>query len=303
MLIRSILALALALQSAGALTYDLRPTLDALAAELRQRYIDLDVAERMVDTIEQQQRDSVYARLQSRAEIARELTAALQSVSHDKHVRVLDGPPPRAVVVGRPTIGRVEVLDGHIGYIEVSSFTEPPATAAPAISAAMTTVAATSGLIIDLRGNGGGLPGSVALLAAYVLDARSVLLGTIANRSLGTTVENRTPADVDGPRYGTARPVFVLVDRRTGSGAESFAYHLQALGRITVIGEQSAGAANPGGFLQLPNDFCVFVAVGRVTNPITGTNWEGTGVSPDILSSSDEALYAAVRTMRSRLPA
>jgi C-terminal processing protease CtpA/Prc len=118
---------------------------------------------------------------------------------------------------------------------------------------------------------------------------------------MGTTMENRTPASVDGPRYGSTKPVFVLIDRRSASGAESLAYHLQALRRVTVVGEQSLGAANPGGLVRLPNDFLVFIPTGRVKNAVTGGNWEGTGVTPNIRSDGAGALEAALKAARSAI--
>lgn len=146
----------------------------------------------------------------------------------------------------------------------------------------------------------GGLPGTVALLAAYFLKPEPVLLATIENRSQGTTVENRTPATVDGPRYGETRPLYILIDGRTASAGESLAYFLQAAKRATVIGETSAGAANPGGIVRLPSDFAAFIPTGRVTNPVTGTNWEGRGVVPDVATAGAEALNVALEAVAAK---
>jgi len=86
----------------------------------------------------------------------------------------------------------------------------------------------------------------------------------------------------------------VLTGRFTGSAAESFAYALQAEKRATLVGEQTAGAGNPGsGMTSLPGGFSAFVASGRVVSPVTGTNWEGVGVKPDVAAAADTALRVA----------
>ncbi|MGE0863697.1 MAG: S41 family peptidase [Vicinamibacterales bacterium] len=269
--------------------------LDALTAALQERYIDADVAERMTAAIRADEAAGVYAAMGSRAGIAQALTQRLQGISRDKHLRVFDTPPPRPTMATRPVVGRVEVLPGNVGYLQVPSFVASPAEAAPLFAGAMRTVVETGALIVDVRGNGGGQPGTVALLAAYFLKPEPVLLATIDNRFQQSRVESRAPAAVEGPRYGESRPVYVLIDRRTASAGESLAYFLQASRRATVVGEQSAGAANPGGIVRLPGDFAAFVPTGRVTNPVTGSNWEGTGVTPDIVTASADALDAAIK--------
>jgi hypothetical protein len=283
----------LVLQSTTPAVSDLATMLDALTAGLQQRYIDADVAEHMVTAIRKEHADGAYAG-QPRAELAQRLTRTMQAISHDKHLRVFDTPPSPAMLAAKPTIGRVDILAGNVGYIEVPSFAQPPAVAAPQVAEAMTKVADTAALVIDVRGNGGGSPATVALLAAYLLKQEAVLLATIDNRSQQSRVESRTPESVVGPRYGTTRPIFVLINSRSASAAESLAYFLQAFKRATIVGERSAGAANPGGVVRLPGEFAVFIPTGRVTNPVTGGNWEGTGVTPAIVTASEAALDAAL---------
>ena len=103
--------------------------------------------------------------------------------------------------------------------------------------------------------------------------------------------------------YATPRtqvPLYVLVDGGTGSAAESFAYTLRSAKRATIVGERSAGAANPGAMIDVGDGFAVFVSDGSPVNPITRTNWEATGVAPDVAAISAEALDAALRLARAR---
>ncbi len=64
--------------------------------------------------------------------------------------------------------------------------------------------------------------------------------------------------------------------------------------RATLIGEVTGGGANPGGSRVINERFEVFIPVGAAVNPITGTNWEGVGVTPHIEASADEAFDIAL---------
>src|SRR5262249_31347733 len=87
--------------------------------------------------------------------------------------------------------------------------------------------------------------------------------------------------------------VYVLTSARTFSAAEEFTYNLQAQKRATVVGETTGGGAHPGGTRPINEHFAMFVPTGRAINPITKTNWEGTGVKPDVAADADEALAKA----------
>jgi len=85
----------------------------------------------------------------------------------------------------------------------------------------------------------------------------------------------------------------VLTSKRTFSGAEEFTYNLKNLKRATIIGETTGGGAHPGGVFRINEHFGMFVPTGRAISPITKTNWEGTGVTPDISVPADQALLVA----------
>jgi C-terminal processing protease CtpA/Prc len=104
---------------------------------------------------------------------------------------------------------------------------------------------------------------------------------------------------VSGRHYGTTRPVYVLTSDGTFSGAEEFAYDVQTQRRGEVVGDTTGGGAHPGGFRKVTEHFGVWVPAGRAVNPVTGKNWEGTGVIPDLPTSSVEALGTAhLRALR-----
>jgi C-terminal processing protease CtpA/Prc len=89
------------------------------------------------------------------------------------------------------------------------------------------------------------------------------------------------------------KDVYVLTSNRTFSGAEEFSYNLKNLKRATIIGETTGGGAHPGGMVRLHEHFGMFIPRGRAINPITKTNWEGTGVKPDVEVPAAQALHVA----------
>jgi C-terminal processing protease CtpA/Prc len=107
-----------------------------------------------------------------------------------------------------------------------------------------------------------------------------------------------TPAWVPGRRFGPDKPVYVLISRKTFSAAEAFAYDLKALKRVTVVGERSGGGAHPFEYRRVHPHFVLSLAEGRSINPITGGNWQGTGVEPDVAVPGERALEAALELAR-----
>jgi C-terminal processing protease CtpA/Prc len=130
-------------------------------------------------------------------------------------------------------------------------------------------------------------------LCSYFFGEEPVHLNSIYWRPTDETTEFWTLGSLPAPRYGTERPVYVLTSRRTGSGAEECAYNLQTRKRAQTVGEVTWGGANPGGNVRLNDHFAAFVPMGRAINPVTNTNWEGTGVKPDVECPAADALVRA----------
>jgi len=92
----------------------------------------------------------------------------------------------------------------------------------------------------------------------------------------------------------------VLTSATTFSGGEALAYDLQALGRATVVGETTRGGAHPSEVVLLTTQIELRLPVARALNPITGGNWEGVGVQPDIPAPATEALEVALEAASGR---
>lgn len=194
-------------------------------------------------------------------------------------------------------VKRVERLDGNIGLLELTVF--PPASmGGDTVAAAMNVLANTDALIIDLRSNGGGSD-TVALVASYLFDTQQPLSG-IFNRAESSTTQSYTQAYVPGKRFGESKPVYVLISKRTFSAAEALAYDLQALKRAVIVGQPSGGGAHPFQYRRIHPHFVLWSVTQKSVNPITGGNWQGTGVQPDVRVEPDRALDTALESIRKR---
>jgi C-terminal processing protease CtpA/Prc len=272
-----------------------RELVEALAARLKAAYVSADAAQSAARRIGSQLDAGAYAGL-GRSELASKLTLDLQLATHDKHLRVSPAaePPPLQDDRHPRVFGRVERV-GDVAYVEVSSFGVLPERARGEVASTMSSVADAQALVLDLSLNGGGHPDTVALVASYLFGDEPIHLNTMLERASGVRQESFTDPHVAGNKLGPRKPVFVIIGPRTFSGAEEFTYDLQALRRVTVVGERSGGGAHAGGFEVLPHGFSAFVPSRRPINPVTHANWEGVGVTPDVRATAKEARAVAMR--------
>ncbi len=283
---------------------------ETLAKELESTYVFPDVAKKMGDSIREKLAHKGYDACETAQALARQLTDDMQAVSHDKHLRVMyparvptmpaDGKPSAEMLKRRQKMTRqmnagfvkLERLPGNIGLIELRGFADAKE-GAETVASAMTFLADTDALIFDVRRNGGGEGEIVQLICSYLLPAdKPIHLNSFYWRKGDRTEEFWTLKDLPGKRY-LGKDVYVLTSRATFSAAEEFTYNLKNLKRATIVGETTGGGAHPGGVVPLGDKFAVFIATGRAINPITKTNWEGTGVKPDVEVDADKALDVA----------
>jgi hypothetical protein len=160
------------------------------------------------------------------------------------------------------------------------------------VADALRVLERTDAVIIDVRRNGGGSGEMSHLVFSHFLGAQPVPTINVVNRGTGERREQRSVAEVPGPRRPDV-PLYVLTSQATGSAAEEFSFVLKNLGRATVVGDRTAGAGHMVGGFNASNGFVTGVSITRVTDPRTGREWERVGVQPDVKVAPERALDAA----------
>lgn len=282
----------------------------SLAQLLRERFAFRARGKAAAREIEAMERSGVFRSAGSASELLARVEARVAPIVNDRHFRVrywgpertagFNEAPPSAqelrafheeVRLRGGEIPEVRWLPGNVGYLRISRFMDAPPMAEK-LAQAMALLADTGALIIDVRGTPGGEPAGVATVIGHLVAERTATVRTINE---GDPSADRTfYAEPRAPGY-IGKPVYVLTSRRTGSGAEEFAYDLQVMGRATVVGETTAGAATPGGYRPLAHGFVAFIPMQIVVNTRTGTHWEGVGVRPDLAVPAAEAEARAHR--------
>lgn len=294
---------------------------DSIGSKLISTYVFPEVAEEMAALIAKNLKKGNYKSISDPYEFTNRLTEDLLSISHDKHIRV--GFAPQAIAarqevhtpqdsidyqnnyinsLKRNNFGfkKVSILDGNIGYLDLRSFSDVQYAGSTAVSA-MNFLSNSDAIIIDLRMNGGGSPAMIQLITSYLFNSDPVHLNNFYWRPTNSHTQTWTLPHVQGTRSPNTE-VYVLTSKGTFSAAEEFCYNLKNLKRATLIGETTGGGAHPGSTVNATDRFTVWIPSGRAINPITNTNWEGTGVAPHIEVPSHKALdVAQVKALESLL--
>jgi C-terminal processing protease CtpA/Prc len=271
----------------------------SVADVFAREYFDIQLSKRVADELHHRLAAGRYADAASPADLAQRLTRDVFELTQDKHVVVAVARPrvpgggggsEKRDVPTTAGFRRSEIIAGNIGVLDMAFFMRP-IEHRDALAAAMQTLQPADALIIDLRENGGGSPGTVALLLGYLLDSASQPLFEIVHRdgSKDSYTSEATPPLTRNAR----RPIYVLTSPRTFSAGEGLAFILQERKRAVVIGEVTAGAANPGRSYPAGTLFEITVPNGRVVTAITKRNWEGSGVTPDIIVPAADAFRVA----------
>lgn len=275
-------------------------------------YAFADRAERAIADVRERMKRGEYNAVSSPARLAELLGRHLAEATADRHVQVKFGaqrvadPFASAVETAAELahqrrdaaaeqfgIGEPRVLEGNVGYLAFKRFFRAEL-AGDALAAAMQKLTSTNALIIDLRESRGGDPVMVVLAASWFFDGRPRHWNDIVRRFDGTTTQFWTASWLPGSRY-VGKPIYVLTAHRTFSAPESFAYELQQTGRATIVGEATGGGAHAGAWFPIDDRFALFIPLSRYVSAVSGGDWEGTGVKPDVACSAAQALECAHR--------
>jgi hypothetical protein len=315
-MIRSFLALPLLLCGSAALaapltSADRLQVIENSAQLLEARYINPAAGKRLAQELRRERKR--WDRIDDPKAFADSLTQWMRSIGHDGHLGITYSEAVIPESGGDDAVGeaeterwagpqlnygveKIERLDGNVMLLDLRVF-PPPEMAGDVIAAAMNVVAQGDALIIDLRRNGGGAE-TINLVMGYLLDKGEQPLSGTYDRPTNTTQPSRSPAWVPGRRFGGTKPLYVLTSKRTFSAAEALAYDLHALNRATIVGERTGGGAHPYEYRRVHPHFALDLPESESVNPITGGNWEGTGVKPDVEVPADRALETALLLAR-----
>ncbi len=287
--------------------------LENLIGKLQSYYVFPEVAEQICARLEQYAAEGSYADIQEGEFLALALTLHMQEVNHDQHLWVrwheAELPDQAGSILNHPDflegqkqkarldnygIHKLEKLPGNVGFINIRQFYRTSWGSGEMIVASMSFLGNTNAVVVDLRQCIGGYPGTVSMICSYFFDEEPVHLNSLHWREDNLTVQYWTLPFVPGRRM-VDQPVYILTGQETFSGGEEFAYNLQAQHRATLVGEATGGGAHPGSIYRIHPHFEAFIPNGYPVNPVTGTNWEGRGVQPDVPVPQEQALQVAYR--------
>jgi hypothetical protein len=305
---------------------------NALSDSLINGYIYEKTGRMLADSLKTELRSGAYNGFNTGESFAQRVTQTLRRISNDRHLGVrygmipqAGGPMRRRVRVpadslpgGAPVLqtpapvasgmtrvismaeygfASAQILPGNIGYLDLRGFSMDPG-ALRAADSVMALFADTKAIIIDLGHNRGGGPQLIQHLSAYLFDKPTHLVTSYA-RGMDAPIERWTAPSVPGKRLPKI-PVYVLTSHSTISAAESFAFGLKNLNRITIVGERTAGGGHFGDFVPLTPGFSVFLPRGRTYDPRTNQGWEAEGLKPDVDVSYENALETALALARKK---
>jgi hypothetical protein len=308
------------------LTPDIRQSVvDTLGARLRRHYVDGDTAEMIAAHLTTRLRAGAYDSVTSPARFAELLTTDMRAINNDRHLNVsynpefpgarpgpeglrISAPPAYTPAPAQPAgaavppglvaerkrnfaLGRIDILPGNIGYMDIRGFSGAR-DVGEAIRSALEYLQYTDAIIFDLRRNGGGSPFSVNLIISHFTTADTIASLTVKDRSSGDTFTRYTSANVPGPRRPNV-PLFVLTSGATASAGEDFTFVLKNMHRATIVGGVTAGAGHNNANLDLGHGFNASISFTRVMDPKTGAEWERVGVIPDVKVDQARALDVA----------
>jgi hypothetical protein len=276
-------------------------TVDRMVELINSNYVFDDIAKSTGEHLKRKLQAGAFNDFNDASAFARALTQEVQSINHDKHMRIKPNPGGnggrRPADDGRGGFYESKILENNIGYIDMRGFLRA-SIASKYADEHMKKLGNTDAIIIDMRKNGGGSPDMVQYFCSYFFD-KPTHLNSLYWRKTNRTDDFWT-IDVKGKKMPDV-PLFVLTSSYTFSGGEEFCYNMQTQKRATLIGETTGGGANPGEMFTVNDELVIFIPTGRAINPITKTNWEGTGVVPDIKIPADEALTKALQLANSAI--
>jgi carboxyl-terminal processing protease len=184
-------------------------------------------------------------------------------------------------------------MKGDIAYIKITHFSERTAQELVPVLESMTPQ--TTGIILDLRSNGGGLLDTVTDVTGFFLR-EGVVVDVVDNQG------EHTIYPVKSSPLTTDLPMVVLVDGYSASGSEVLTGALQDYGRATIAGARTFGKGSVDILRQLKDGSALYITTARWFTP-KGRLIEGKGLDPDYeLAEDEDAIQWAIDFLKSQAP-
>ena len=277
-----------------------RQVLVEVADVIQERYADPKVGRAMSDTIMAHvNRGGADSPIDAQALVAK-VMGVIRSMVADRHFEFAerskdkdDSDPSPRLDRSKHGLRTARMLEGQTAYFEFDGFPGDEASLS-AVAKAIEGQPEMRAVIFDLRDNNGGAGDMVVMLCNHLLDA-DLLLYTFTGRSDDTPTEMRSSSC--DQYFGTTIPVYILTSENTLSAAEAFTYILRDFDRAVVVGERTAGMANPSRTYTIAGRFDLTVPFLLIRYGKSGGTFAGAGVSPDIEVSAESALETALKKL------
>ena len=282
---------------------EVQTVLEKIPGLISEHYVLQDKNEQIINAIKSRAASGEYGSIHSPDSLAKKLTLDLRSISNDKHLYVKyyesenteetfdwkawEKQERISERIQNFGFTEIKILHGNIGYLKIVEFMHPKR-AMPTAVAAMKFLENTEGLIIDLRGNGGGYGGIMNYIMNHYFDGGPTHISTTYYSDDDEPPNKEYTSDLVYGKLRINTPLYIITDHKTGSAAEFFCYTLQSFEKAKIIGQPSAGAAHLNSFYPLSENLRISISTAAPINPKTLTNWENTGVIPDVVGQGDE---------------
>lgn len=297
-------------------------TIKQIAAMLEEKYIYPEIGKKYSTHLLTLLKQDHYSTINSGVQLAKQIENDLKEVQNDLHLKVNYNPQRvknmreaenksedekkrnrelQLLTEKKKNFGAKElkILPGNIGYFRLDEF--PGKVGSETLISALSFLQYSDAIILDLRNNGGGNPEMIMLLGSYFFDEdNSVFFSSFFHRIRNRTYQHRAFYYVPGKRLPETK-LYILISKNTFSAAEGFAYDFKNLKRATIVGEKTKGAAHVANPFIVNEYFLITLPFARPINPITNSNWEGTGVEPDIQCVAGNAIDAVYKNELDRL--
>lgn len=294
-----------------------------MAKIIMDNYCSPENLEGMKEAVEATSSNTDVLNIPDAESLANVLTNGIQTTIGDPRLKVFYQPnyvpivppkmpplPPEQLIALLQTSIKLDILEGNIGYLRIDHILgeETAEKVGPLLlELVWNKILPTSALIFDLRYTSSGEISGIPYIVSYFSEEDPLIhIDSVYDRPSNTTTELFTMSTLLGERYGINKPLIILTSKNTKGIAEDVAYCLQKLKRATIVGEKTAGGSVKVDDIKVGDtDFYITVPTAKSINPVTGSTWEVTGVTPDVEVNAEDALATAIKiiNLRAQVPA